>query len=259
MDKLFDLAGRTAVVTGATAGLGQAMAVALARAGANIVVAGRNADGGAETLRRIAEGSEARAIFVRGDLRRAADIDGLIEGACDAFGGVDILINNAGINEPTPSMDMTRAQWRAILDTNLDSAVFMAQVAARQMRRQGGGVIVNTASMSGMMVNYQVAQAAYYGAKAALIMLTKSWAVEWAGDGIRVNALAPGYMRTAQCHKSFTDPACADMVGNWFRLTPAGRPGEPDELGGSVVFLASDASGYMTGHTLVVDGGSTVY
>lgn len=256
---MFDLTGKTAVVTGSTAGLGQAMAAALARAGANIVVAGRNPDGGEQTLRKIRAESDARAIFVRGDLCRQADIDALIDSACSTFGGVDILVNNAGINAPVPSIDMTMDQWRSIMDTNLDSAVFMAQAAARQMRRQGGGVIVNTASMSGMMVNYQVSQAAYYGAKAALIMLTKAWAVEWAPYGIRVNAIAPGYMRTAQCHKSFTDPACADMVGNWFRLTPAGRPGEPDELGGSVVFLASETSGYLTGHTLVVDGGSTVY
>lgn len=254
----FDLTGKAAIVTGSTAGLGKAMAIALAAAGAKIVVTGRNEARGVQTVSEI-EGAGGTAFFVRGDLCRQEDIDRLFAQAVQKYGSADIVVNNAGINKPVPSIDMTREEWGSIIDTNLTSVVFVAQTAARQMRKQGSGVIINTASMSGMMVNYQVTQASYYGAKAAIMMLTKAWAVEWAQYGIRVNAIAPGYMRTEQCRKSFTDPECADMVGNWMRLTPAGRPGEPDELGGTVIYLASDASKYMTGHTMVVDGGSTVY
>ena len=258
MAEQFNLSGKTAIVTGSTAGLGRAMAIALANAGANVVVTGRNVLAGHETLEMIRP-SGAKAIFVRADLCYQEQIDLLFATAVKTFGRVDILVNNAGINKPVPSIDMTREEWMSIIDTNLNGVVFVAQAAARQMRKQGGGININTAYMSGMMVNYQVSQASYYGAKAAIMMLTKAWAVEWAQYGIRVNSIAPGYMRTEQCRKNFTDPASADMVGNWMRLTPIGRPGEPEELGGTVVYLASDASRYMTGHTVVVDGGSTVY
>ena len=175
------------------------------------------------------------------------------------FDSIDILINNAGINEPCPTLELTREKWNEIIDSNLTSIVFTAQAAAKIMARQKKGVIINTASISGMMVNYQVCQDSYYSAKAAIIMLTKAWAAEWAPLGIRVNAIAPGYMKTDQTKKSFSDPTCADMVSEWMRMTPLGRPGEPDELGGAAVYLASDAASYVTGHTLVVDGGTTVY
>ena len=168
-------------------------------------------------------------------------------------------MNNAGIGRPGSAVDMSEKDWQDVIDINLTGVFHMSQIVGKVMIKQGFGNIVNTASMSAFIANFQAEQINYYASKAGVVMLTKALAAEWAPYGIRVNAIAPGYMRTAQCHKSFTDPACADMVGNWFRLTPAGRPGEPDELGGSVVFLASEASGYLTGHTLVVDGGSTVY
>lgn len=258
MRQPFDLTGKTVIVTGSTAGLGRAMAVSLGEAGANVVVTGRDALRGEEAKLQV-QAAGASSIFVQGDLRRQEDIDRLISKTLDAYGRVDVLFNNAGINKPCPTLELTRDEWMEVIDSNLNSIVFMAQAAARVMVRQHSGVIVNTASISGMMVNYQVTQPSYYAAKAAIMMLTKAWAAEWAPYGIRVNAIAPGYMRTEQTKKSFTDPACAPMVQTWMDLTPMGRPGEPEELGGTAVFLASDASSYLTGHTMVVDGGTTVY
>ena len=258
MGNPFCLKGRTAIVTGSTSGLGRAMAVALGEAGANIVVTGRSSSGGARTL-EMALSTGASAVFIQGDLRKQEDIDHLIQKTQDTYGALDILINNAGINKPCPTLELTRETWMDIIETNLNSVVFMAQAAAKVMTEQHRGVIINTASISGMMVNYQVAQGSYYAAKAAIIMLTKAWAAEWASLGIRVNAIAPGYMKTEQTKKSFTDPACEEMVSCWMRATPMGRPGEPEELGGAAVYLASDAASYVTGHTMVVDGGTTVY
>lgn len=258
MADYFDLSGKTAIVTGSTAGLGKAMAIALGEAGANVVVTGRDAGRGLETLEQV-RAVGARSIFVEGDLRKQEDIDALVAQALEAFGTLDILLNNAGINKPCPTLELTRSEWMEIIETNLNCTVFMAQAAAKVMVRQHGGVIINTASISGMMVNYQVAQPSYYAAKAAIMMLTKAWAAEWAPYSIRVNAIAPGYMRTEQTKKSFTDPGCADMVQNWMRLTPLGRPGKPEELGGTAVYLASDEASYLTGHTVVVDGGATIY
>ena len=169
MGNPFCLKGRTAIVTGSTSGLGRAMAVALGEAGANIVVTGRSSSGGARTL-EMALSTGASAVFIQGDLRKQEDIDHLIQKTLDTYGALDILINNAGINKPCPTLELTRETWMDIIETNLNSVVFMAQAAAKVMTEQHRGVIINTASISGIMVNYQVAQGSYYAAKAAIIM-----------------------------------------------------------------------------------------
>jgi NAD(P)-dependent dehydrogenase (short-subunit alcohol dehydrogenase family) len=169
-----------------------------------------------------------------------------------AWQRVDIGVCNAGIAFNVPAEDMTLEQWNAMMAVNLTGVFFTAQACAHAMIEQRSGSIVATASMSGLIVNVPQLQTAYNVSKAGVIMLAKSLAVEWAQYGIRVNAIAPGYMRTDMTAPAFEDPA---RGGIWLDLTPMKRAGEPPELGGAVVYLASDASSFVTGHTLVVDGG----
>jgi NAD(P)-dependent dehydrogenase (short-subunit alcohol dehydrogenase family) len=159
---------------------------------------------------------------------------------------------NAGVARNAPAEEMTLEAWNAVISVNLTGVFFSAQACARAMIEQRAGSIVMIASMSGLIVNVPQQQAAYNISKAGVIMATKSLAVEWARYGIRVNAIAPGYMKTAMTAAYLADP---QLGGKWMELTPMKRPGEPHELGGAVVYLASDASSFVTGHTLVVDGG----
>jgi NAD(P)-dependent dehydrogenase (short-subunit alcohol dehydrogenase family) len=200
-----------------------------------------------------AAGIEARSIV--GDVTQPADTVRATTQMRDLWGRVDIGVCNAGIALDVPAEDMTLEQWNAVMAVNLTGVFFTAQACARPMIDQHAGSIVVIASMSGLIVNVPQLQTAYNVSKAGAIMVTKSLAVEWARYGIRVNAIAPGYMRTAMTGASFEDPA---RGGIWLDLTPLKRPGEPHELGGAVVYLASAASSFMTGHTLVVDGGYVV-
>lgn len=258
MNDLFELKGGTAIVTGAGMGLGKAMAEALAACGCRIVVADVDAAAGGETVREL-EGKGAEALFVETDVRRQDQVEGAVRAAVAKYGRVDILVNNAGIGRPKPSLEVTREDWQEVIDINLTGLFFMAQAAGREMVRQNGGVIVNIASMSGFIVNNEVAQCSYYASKAGVVMITKALAAEWAGHNIRVNAIAPGVMMTNQTHYMFEDPAKRDMIRKWMGYTPLGRAGNPAELGGSVVYLCSRASSYMTGQVLLVDGGYTIY
>jgi 2-deoxy-D-gluconate 3-dehydrogenase len=244
---LFDLSGRVAIVTGANTGIGQGIAVALAEAGADVALVGRSpAD---ETAERVAAAGR-RAIQVRADLSTIAPVAEVVEATIAELGGLDILVNNAGIIRRADAVDFTEADWDAVLDTNLKSVFFLCQAAGRHMIGQGRGKIVNIASMLSFQGGIRVPS--YTASKSGVAGLTKLLANEWAANGVTVNAIAPGYIATSN-----TAALQADETRNRQILEriPAGRWGAPSDLAGAAVFLASDASNYVNGHILAVDGG----
>jgi NAD(P)-dependent dehydrogenase (short-subunit alcohol dehydrogenase family) len=247
---LFNLEGRKALVTGASRGIGQALAVALAGAGADVAVTARDVASLAETAAAI-EALGRRAVALSHDVRDVAGSRLTIQRVAEALGGLDILVNNAGYEEVTPSLDLEEEVWDRIVDTNLKGAFFAAQAAARQMQAAGhGGAIINLASLTSYV---GVPTAVPYGAsKSGILGLTTALATEWAKLGIRVNAVAPGYFRTAMTDVFYQDDVWrASMIGK----IPLGRFGALGDLAGVVIFLASDASAYVTGQCIPVDGG----
>ncbi len=248
MPASFRLDGRCALVTGAGQGLGQAMAVALAEAGADI--AGVDIVGVDET-RALVQGAGRRFTAIAQDLRGPAALRRVVEQAAGAMGRLDILVNNAGIIRRADSIDFTEADWDDVIDLNLKSVFFLAQAAARQFLAQGGGgKIVNVASMLSFQGGIRVPS--YTASKSGVLGLTRLLANEWAAKGINVNAIAPGYMSTAN-----TAPLRADAARSAEILAriPANRWGQPEDLAGAVVFLCSSASDYVHGSVIAVDGG----
>ena len=249
----FRLDGRTAVVTGSTRGLGRAFALALAEAGANIVVVGRDAEAAAETTAALAA-TGARTLTVLADVTVRADLERVLSDSVEEFARVDVLVNNAGACVHRPALQVTDEEWRSVLDVNLTGVWMASQVFGGHMIDAGGGTIVNIGSMSADIVNRPQWQPAYNASKAAVHHLTRSLAAEWAPFGVRVNALAPAYMHTDM--SPVDDPR---FQRHWIQDAPQQRAGEPDELGPAIVFLASDASSFMTGSVLTVDGGYTAF
>ena len=244
----FRLDGRCALVTGAAQGLGQAMAVALAEAGADVAAVDvADCD---ETRARV-EAAGRRFAAIAQDLRGPAAVRRVVEEAAAAIGRLDILVNNAGIIRRADSLDFTESDWDDVIDINLKSVFFLAQAAARRFLAQGGGgKIVNIASMLSFQGGIRVPS--YTASKSGVLGLTRLLANEWAPKGINVNAIAPGYMATAN-----TAPLRADAARSAEILAriPAGRWGQPGDLGGAVVFLCSAASDYVHGSVIAVDGG----
>jgi NAD(P)-dependent dehydrogenase (short-subunit alcohol dehydrogenase family) len=245
----FDLTGKVAIVTGASRGLGQTFARALARAGADLVITSRTLDA-LEPFQKEVEAMGRRAVPLALDVRDEGSIRRMVSNAARAFNHIDILVNNAGCNVRKPAVDVTWDDWNLILDTNLRGAFFVAQSVAKQMIPRGRGRIINIGSVTSVM---GYAGLGPYGAsRGGIRQLTMSLADDWGPHGITVNCLAPGWFKTDQNKVMYED---AEWVAYLIDRIPMRRPGKPSDLEGPVVFLASDASEYITGQTLLVDGG----
>lgn len=250
---LFDLTGRVALVTGAGRGLGRTMALALAAAGADIMAASRTAPELESLCDEVAAlGREAH--FAPVDITSEQSVDHLVQETLQHFGHLDVLVNNAGINIRKPVLELDPAEYRQVLETNLYGYFLCARAAGRELVRQGSGKVINVSSIMGRVA--LATQAAYASSKGAIEQLTKVLALEWATAGVQVNALAPTYFETELTRPLFEDPERKAFIEG---RTPMGRWGQPHELAGAVIFLASMASDYITGHTLVVDGGWTAW
>ena len=248
----FSLAGRTALVTGAGQGIGQAYAMALAEAGADVAIVDINS----QTAAAVAEdvrGVGVRSLALTVDVRDSVQVDAMVERIISEWGRLDIGVNNAGIGSWAAGEEMSDEQWRSVIAINLDAVFYCCRAEGRVMLAQGYGKIINTASMSARIVNRSQKQVSYNDSKAGVVHLTHSLATEWAARGVRVNCISPGYTRT-----SLVDQV-ADLVPGWLADTPMGRMAETSDLQGALVYLASPASDFVTGHDLVVDGGFTLW
>jgi NAD(P)-dependent dehydrogenase (short-subunit alcohol dehydrogenase family) len=210
---------------------------------------------GTETSKEV-EAIGRTSFFVETDVTNRLSVEALVEKTLDGFGRLDFIMNNAGIVKWCPAEDVTVMDWRAVIDVNLNGVFYCCQAAAKPMIKQRRGRIINIASMSGYVVNRPQQQASYNASKAAVIHLTRSLAAEWAQHNIQVNAIAPGYMDTAMTHKAFEDPVYGPT---WIDGIPMRRPGRPEELAPLAIFLASEASSYVTGSTILIDGGYTAW
>lgn len=250
---LLSLKGRTGVVTGGGQGLGRAFCQGFAEMGANVVVAEMNE----ETGKKAAEELKAlgvKSIFVKTDVTKRKDLDEAVKAAVSINGRIDFMMNNAGIVLWKAAEENTEEDWRKVMAVNLDAAFYGCQAAFPYMKKQGKGSIINTASMSGTIINVPQLQTSYNTSKAAVMHLTKSLAVEWAQYGIRVNSISPGYMDGPMAGGLWRDPAYGTI---WKGMIPMRRLGQPEELVGAVMLLASDASSYTTGSDYIMDGGFT--
>lgn len=246
--RLFDITGRVALVTGGRRGLGLAMSKGLADAGAKLAVVSTSAECDDLQEHVTARGTEL-AVF-QADLAQRGQRAGLVDRVVERFGRLDILVNNAGIQYREPAVDFDLGQWDAMISLMLTAVFELSQQAARAMQRQGGGKIINIASVVSFQGGWTVP--AYAAAKHGVVGLTKALANEWAAKNIHVNAIAPGYFDTEMCEAIVNDPVREPQIR--CRI-PAGRWGTPEDLVGPLLFLASDASNYVDGHVLLVDGG----
>jgi len=249
----FDLSGKVAVVTGGNTGLGEAFCKALADVGAHVAIAARTRERSEEVARAIAAAG-GRAMVVDVDVTQPTQVESMVARVTAHLGPIDILVNNAGLCYHRPAAEVPREEWLAVFDVNVHGLWSCAQMVGRQMIARRNGVIVNIGSISALIVNRPQMQPAYNASKAAVHQLTKSLAAEWAPYNVRVNALAPGYVKTAMAPVDRPD-----FRRHWIDDTPMQRYALPDELGPTLVYLASDASRFMTGSVLVIDGGYTLW
>lgn len=246
----FSLDGEVALVTGASSGIGLAIALALGRAGVAVGCGARAGSRAAEAVRQI-EATGGRAVALEWDVTDPGQAAAAVATVEESFGPLTLAVNNAGVGAGTPALDLTPDLWQGVLDTNLNGVFYSCQAEARAMRRNGRGAIVNIASISASIANRNLTQAQYNTSKAAVVHLTRSLAVEWAPLGIRVNAVSPGYTLTPMNRRA----EVAELVTEFADTTPLGRLAEPDEIAGPVLFLLGPAASYITGVDLLVDGG----
>jgi NAD(P)-dependent dehydrogenase (short-subunit alcohol dehydrogenase family) len=245
--------GQSALVTGATKGIGRAIARSLAEAGANIVVVGRDA-GDATAVQAELEGLGVEVLVVLADITTPEEVERMAQAALARFGAIDVLVNNAGACEHKLALEVTYEGWRDVFRVNVDALWLVSQAVGRHMVERRRGSIVNIGSMSGMIVNRPQWQPAYNASKAAVHHLTRSLAAEWAQHNVRVNAVAPGYIKTDM--SPVDEP---QFRRQWIEDSPQQRYGLPEEVGPSVVYLASQAASFVTGSVLVMDGGYTLH
>jgi len=251
MMDLFDLSGKVAVVTGASRGLGQYFGRALARAGADLVITSRDISR-LESFQHEIEHLGRRALPVKLDVLNEKDIEQMVAAAIDEYGKIDILVNNAGLNIRRPAAEMTWKDWDTVLDTNLKGSFFVAQAVGKRMIERGYGRIINIGSCTCVFGMEGIGP--YCASRAGTLGMTRSLAAEWGQHGVTVNVLAPGWFKTAQNQVLYENKPWVEYITD---RIPLGRPGKPDDLDGTVVFLASDASAYVTGQIILVDGGFT--
>ena len=249
---LFELTGRVALVTGGARGLGEASCRALARLGAVIVLSDIDADAASTTADRLAAETGATVLPRSCDVTDPDDVDRLVSGLVEELGRLDILVNNAGIHRRVDPLDYDPADVEAILDVNFRGAFQVAARVGREMTRLGGGSIINISALGGGISGLGRAGSVYCMTKGGLVSLTRELAAEWGSAGVRVNALAPGWIRTPMTEALQNN---AERSARVMARVPLGRWGEADDVAGAVAFLASDASAYITGHTIPVDGG----
>lgn len=253
VEELFGLNGRVAVVTGASSGLGVGFARALAKAGANLVLAARRVDR-LESLASELQQTGVEVLAVGCDVTDSGQVDDLKNACLERFGRVDVLVNNAGTTEVVPAENESDEQFLHVLNVNLNGSFYCAQRFGRAMLEAGSGSIINVASIFGFVGSGSIPQAGYAASKGAVVNMTRELAAQWARRGVRVNGIAPGFFKSEMTEEMFSD----ERSMSWLRKkTPAGRPGEVEELYGAVIYLASDASTYVTGQTIAVDGGWT--
>ncbi|MGM7721459.1 SDR family NAD(P)-dependent oxidoreductase [Metabacillus sp. Hm71] len=251
----FSLKNNVSIVTGGAMGLGKAMAEALAQAGSNIVIADLNLEEAQKTADEIKRNEGIEAIAIGMDVTNEAQVNNMVSEVMTYFGKIDVLINNAGITHLEKAENMAFEDWYKVMNVNLNGVFLVSKAVGNVMIKQKKGSIINISSMSGIIANVPQGQSSYNTSKAGVIMLTKSLAMEWAKHHIRVNTIAPGYMKTELTKPFFEENG--DMVKTWLSLTPMERPGTPDELGGIALYLASEASSFVTGSVFSVDGGYT--
>ena len=249
----FRLDGRRAVVTGAARGIGRAIAERLALAGAHVVIADRDETEGKIAVAAI-EAAGGKGAFVSLDVTDPVAVAQAADSIYQMHGSVDDLVNNAGIVRNAPAAEMSLDDWKSVIDIDLGGVFHCAQAFGKRMVAAGRGSMVNISSICGEVTVYPQPQVSYNAAKAGVNLLTKSLAVEWAKSGVRVNAVAPGHVATELTLRGRSNPEWFDT---WMRMTPMGRLGEPREIANAVLFLAADASSYITGTVLTIDGGYT--
>ena len=251
---LFDLSGRSALVTGAGSGIGQRLALGLAEQGANLSILDLPAQrAGSERTAELVRATGRDAVVIEVDVTDHRSVDAAVSSHVQHFGRLDVAVNCAGVNHSSPAEELEPADWKRVIDVNLTGVFYCCQSEARAMFATGGGSIVNIASMSATIVNRGLLQAHYNASKAGVKHLTSTLAMEWVARNVRVNSLSPGYIMTPM----ISGPEWAEKIRGFEDQTPMGRLGTPEDLVGPVVFLAADASAFMTGGDLLVEGGFT--
>lgn len=243
-------------VTGGARGIGKSVATAFAEAGADVAIVDVDIETAEATAAELAAATGRKIIALQADVTDPVQVDNMVKAVVDAFGKLDVAFCNAGICMNIPAEEMTLEQWNKVVTINLTGVFLTAQAAGKVMLKQGYGSIINTASMSGHIVNVPQPQCSYNASKAGVIQLTKSLAIEWAKRGVRVNSISPGYIGT---ELTLNSPSLQPLIEKWNAMAPMGRMGRPDELQSVCVYLAGDTSTFTTGSDFVVDGAFTCF